>query len=114
MNTKITSPLQLIIDSSFSLDMNCNDFFAYACAWGLTVNATDIEWMIPIIEKYNMEGLNACQAYIANTQPIGPYLTENFLLAIEDLKVLNPEVYTDIDNEKQYYKDGPYRKLSIF
>lgn len=105
-----------IINDAFSVNVNCNDFFAYACAWSLELDSSDIKWIAEFISKVDHESEisvahNACLAYIANREPIKPWVNESFLKYIEMLKELDPVVYSDFDYSDGFLEDGPYRKL---
>lgn len=103
-----------IIDESFHVSLNCNDFFAFACAWALDVYPEDIEWMSNFASSKPAEDFwpatNACMAYIANREPIKPHINEKFTEYIEELKSSNQQVFSDIDYE-QFQDGGPYREL---
>lgn len=104
-----------IVGGAFSISLNCKDFFAYACAWGLEVYPKDIEWMAKFIaskpDKDYYDASNACMAYIANREPIKPWVKENFTKYIEELKASNQEVFSDLDDH--HNPEGPYRKLKV-
>ena len=106
------NPYKRLLHSAFTIELNANDFFAYACAWSLTVYEQDVFWMIPIIEKYEDDGINACMAYIQNQEPIKPWHTDKFKEAIEELKALKPEVLGDSDYSDHYNSASEvYRKV---
>ena len=101
-----------ILNGTFTLDMNANDFFYYACAQSVPIESHDVEWMIPIVMRFSASGLNACIAYVANREPIKPWRTPEFEEAILMLKQLKPIVHSDCDNAYQYDKEGPYRVIN--
>ena len=105
--------LKIFMQYAFGIEMNCNDFFNYATAHTLQVEPANFEWILPIAQKYKDDGVNACLAYIANIEPLQPYRTENYDLAISEIKAVNPRVYGDVDYlYNGYNPDGPYRTLS--
>jgi hypothetical protein len=108
----MNNPYKTLVEGSFSIDLNANDFFAYACSWSLTINSSDTGWIIPFIETHENVGLDVVMCYIQNKKPIPPYETEEFNLAMQDLIELNPTVYSDWDYGQFYSEDGPYRKIS--
>jgi hypothetical protein len=102
-----------IIDDSFGIDLNCNDFFMFACAWSMRVYPEDITWMSKFVSSKPDEDFwpatNACMAYIANREPIKPHISEKFIKYIEELKESKQKVFSDLDDEHQ--DGGPYREL---
>lgn len=107
------NPYKKIIESSFSIDLNANDFFEYACAQAVTINAWDIEeWVAPFIEEWGEVGVNVVLSYIQNQKPIPPYETEEFKKAMAVLTEKNPEVHSDFDYGNHYNEKGPYRKIN--
>ena len=101
-----------ILDSSFSIDLNANDFFSYACSHTVSVNASDIfAWIAPFVEKWGTIGIDVALAYVQNQKPIAPYETEEFKSAMEELINQNPKVCSDWDFGKYYNEKGPYRKI---
>lgn len=116
-NLKTTEVYKRIIRDAFTVSLNCNDFFAYACAWAMEVFPEDIEWMAKFAASKKEEdfwpAVSACMAYIANREPIKPHVTETFLKFIEELKDAEQIVYTDLDYEfySTIKEDGSYRKI---
>lgn len=99
---------KLIIQNSFQIDMNCNDFFAYNTAWSLSIDEEDFEWIVPFVVKHKQAGIDAVCAYIENMQPLKPLITKEFETAIQELIDRNQKVYSDefLWDKK---KVGPYR-----
>jgi len=85
----------LLFHSSFGITLNANDFFQYACADSLEIDAGDYEWIIPIVVKYGDPGIHAVMSYIADTMPIKEWQTERFKAALQEIKELNPEVESE-------------------
>ena len=90
-----TDDLISIIKGSFGIAMNANDFFDYACAESVTIDAKDLEWVLPIYKKYSWRGIDACMAYIAKRMPIKPHITKEFEEAYEEIKKMNPKVHSE-------------------
>ena len=85
-----------LVNGSFGITCNANDFFQYACADAVTISPDDLKWVLPIIKKYGyIDGENACMAYIAKLKPIKPRLTEKFQAAYKEIEKLNPEVHSE-------------------
>lgn len=108
---KLSDALAMIIGGAFTLDMNANDLFAYACSHSVTIDSSNVKWMIPIIQKYGSSGLDACVAYVANMEPIDPWKNKDYILAIDAIKKLSPVISGDKDNSEFYDENGPYRKV---
>lgn len=87
--------IKKIINQSFWIGLNANDFFAYACADCVDMDPFDLEWVVPIVKKYPTSGLDACQAYIRKQMPIPPYITEEFNQAYEEICTLKPNVRSE-------------------
>lgn len=102
-----------LFESMFSADFNANDFFNYACAQSVTIDALDFNWVIEHVQKFGQDGINSAVAYIQNQEPIKPYLTDRFNEAIKELVDKNQGVFGDIDWNFHYYNEnGPYRKIN--
>lgn len=89
-----TDVRELLYDLMFSLELNANDFFGWACADSVTVSVFDMWWVLPIVKKYKHSGVSAVMSYIEQSQPIEPHRTENFLKAFKELEELDPQVYS--------------------
>lgn len=92
---KAASDLKKLVNSSFGIAMNANDFFNYACADMVIVDPRDLEWILPIDAKYPKSGLDACLSFIAKQKPIKPWITDEFKEAYKELEKLNPEVKSE-------------------
>lgn len=102
-----------LLGDTFQLDLNAGDFFYYACAQMLAVVSEDVDWVVEHIQQFGDEGLYSAMAYIQNQEPIRPYLTDKFNLAMEELVKREQEVFGDIDWDFHHYNDeGPYRKVN--
>jgi hypothetical protein len=107
------NPYKKIIESSFSIDLNANDFFEYACSQAVSVNMSDLqEWIIPFVEEWGDVGVDVILSYIQNQKPIAPYETDEFKKAMDALIKKNPNVYSDWDYGNYYNEKGPYRKIN--
>ena len=96
-----------------SADFNANDFFEINCAQTVTISSADLKWVLQIVEKYDLSGLDACLAWIQNNTPLEKYKTEEFNKAIMELTSRNQKVIGDIDWQMYgYNNEGPYRKIS--
>lgn len=84
-----------LVESSFGITLNANDFFWYSTAAALTVDNADLWWVLPIFDKYGNEGVHACMAYIAERMPLEPYQTEGFKKAYAELDEAKPEVWSE-------------------
>jgi hypothetical protein len=81
-----------LLNSSFYLYLNANDFFQAACADMVVFSPYDTHWAAPIAAKYKQDGVNAIMSYIRKQQPLGPYHTAAFKAAYDELVALNPVV----------------------
>lgn len=84
-----------LVNGSFGITCNANDFFNYACADAVTISPADLKWVLPIVKKYGHDGENACLSYIAKQQPIKPWITEKFQAAYKEIEELNPKVNSE-------------------
>lgn len=92
---KTEEDLRKLINGSFGIMMNANDFFAYACADAVTIDPKDLEWVMPIFQKYSWTGIDACMAYIVKHMPIKPHITKEFEEAYAEIVKLNPQVHSE-------------------
>lgn len=107
------NPYKEIIESSFSIDLNANDFFDYACVQVVSINISDIkQWIAPFIKEWGEVGIHVVLSYIQNKQPIPPYETERFKEAMEALMQKKHNVLSDWDYGNYYNEKGPYRKIN--
>jgi len=58
--------------------LNANDFFGYACADAVELDTVDLSWVIPIVKKYGVEGVEACMSYIRQCFSVREIRTERF------------------------------------
>jgi hypothetical protein len=93
-DAQLCDDLRGLINGSFGIAMNANDFFNYACADMVFINANDLEWVLPIYKKYSWAGVDACIAYIAKHMPIKPHITKEFEEAYAEIEKINPKVYS--------------------
>lgn len=85
-----------LVYSSFWFHANANDFFNYACADAVQISVDDLEWVLPIMEKYPAAGLNACMSFIRKQKPIEPWITKEFKAAYAELETLNPTIDSEV------------------
>lgn len=50
--------------------------------------------MIPILEKYGIQGKYAIMSYIAEQRPLPQYVCAKFESALSELKQINPESFS--------------------
>ena len=100
-----------LVYSMFTGWFNANDYFAYACAWGVTISEEDFYWIIEHIKKHPKEGMYSAMAYIQNIEPIPPHINDEFKIAIQELVDRKQEVGSDFDYGDDYYQKGPYRTI---
>lgn len=94
-NELLCDDLISLLNGSFGIACNANDFFNYACADCVMIDALDLKWVLPIYKKYPRAGLNACMSYIAKQKPIKPYITKEFEEAYAEIERLNPDVQSE-------------------
>ena len=87
--------LRGLVNGSFGIAVNANDFFNYACADIVIIDALDLEWVLPIFAKYKWKGIDACMAYIAKQMPIKTRITKEFEEAYAEIEKINPTVHTE-------------------
>lgn len=83
------SSIAELLDNAFTIEMNANDFFGYACADSVRIDIVDLEWVIPIVEKYPNDGINAVMSFIREQFPLPTYQTKNFKLALDEIRIMN-------------------------
>jgi hypothetical protein len=66
------TPLEILMDWSFDMTLNANDFFQYACADGVKFSTDDLWIMLPLIKKHGHSGVKAVMSYIRKQKPIRP------------------------------------------
>jgi hypothetical protein len=83
---------QTLLNHSFCTIMNANDFFAPATACELYLDNCDLEWAMPIIQKYpDYAGIHAVMSYIAKQKPMNNWRTPQFEQAYKEIEELNPK-----------------------
>lgn len=100
-----------LVHSMFTGWFNANDYFAYACAWGVTISEEDFYWIIEHIKRHPKEGMYSAMAYIQNHEPITPHINDEFKTAIQELVDRKQEVGSDFDYGNEYNAEGPYRTI---
>jgi hypothetical protein len=79
------------------LTLNANDFFGFACADAVEVDPLDLEWIIPIIQKYKGDGVAAVMSFIRKCKPLKSHHTKEFKKAYKELEKLNPQIFSEDD-----------------
>jgi len=78
-----------LIDNSFAVTINANDFFAFATAMSVEIDKADLKWVMQVMRKYPKDGLDACISFIMQKPPIKTRQTEEFKEAVEFIKSLD-------------------------
>ena len=89
------SPEEILLDSSFGITLNANDFFGYACGDEVYLDVGNYHWAIPIIKEYGVDGISAVMSHVRGGMPLKPYRTKEFNKAMKELKEINPIVYRE-------------------
>jgi len=87
--------LSELVNGSFGIAINANDFFNYACGDMVIIDALDLKWVLPIFAKYKWKGIDACMSYIAKQMPIKPHITKEFEEAYAEIEKINPTVHSE-------------------
>lgn len=84
-----------LVGGCFSIKLNANDFYAYACSDSESLDPMDLEWALPIIRKYGyIDGTSAILSSISQLMPIKEYQSEGFHQAMKEIKELNPTIWS--------------------
>lgn len=79
-----------LVRCSFSVVINLNDTFSYACAESDDIDRDDVEVIIPFIQKYGRSALIAyCSIKCGYDPSIPSELSKEFYSAKEELKKLS-------------------------
>lgn len=98
---------KIILDQTLNLCINVNDFFGYACADAVEIDPLDLDWIVPVVEKYKKPGFNACLCYIRKQLCLEKYQTEKLFEALFYIGQLNPKVMSELnDNYNRDYTKG--------
>lgn len=62
--------LEALLEGSFSVNLNMNDTFAFACGDSEEISVEDFDLMVPIIAKYGQSALTAYVAVKRDADPI--------------------------------------------
>lgn len=89
------SLLEKLIKDSHGICLNASDFFNYSCADMIILTYEDLAWALPIFEKYDQDGINACMCYIRGLPPIKEHINEIFDHAFDEIVKLNPQVTSE-------------------
>jgi len=74
---------KLIFDATFSIVLNANDFFGYACAYATQIDyGHGLNALIRLTKEYGSEGIDAAMSVAAGEEPIEPHRTEKFKEAV--------------------------------
>jgi hypothetical protein len=84
--------LNILLDNSFALCLNASDYFDYSESDSVMLYPEDFHWALPIIEKYEHDGVNAVMSYIRSRMPVIEWRTERFSDAFREIELLNPKV----------------------
>lgn len=80
---------KLLIKDSFELQLNMNDTFYYATADVENMQAHDVKHILPLIQKYGHDAINAYVAVIRGHDPqISKRITEGYLKSKETIKAM--------------------------
>lgn len=61
---------EILLNGAFSISLNMNDTFAFACADVEEMSVSDFDLMVPVISKYGQDALTAYAAVKRNQEPI--------------------------------------------
>lgn len=61
---------ETVLNGAFSISLNMNDTFAFACADMEEMSVSDFDLMVPAISKYGQDALTAYAAVKRNQEPI--------------------------------------------
>lgn len=90
----------------FSISLNSNDTFAYACADSTNVDISDLSKLMEMEEKYSADGVNAFSSCVYGAEfedVIKPWQTENYFKALEELK--GYRFHSRVSCYKDYHSD---------
>lgn len=87
--------LAKLVNNSFGIVVNANDFFCFACAASMLIDPLDLPWVLRYYRKYGHAGLNACMSYIAKADPIEVHKTDTYILAKNKLNAEKPIVHSE-------------------
>lgn len=83
---------RLLLNCSFSIELNANDFFGWATAYSVHLSIFDMWWALPIVKKYGRVGISAVMCYIEQQLPIRPHRSFELIKACREIKELDPQV----------------------
>jgi hypothetical protein len=86
-----------LLRNAFSLTLNASDFFHYATADAVVLDTDDLPWVLPVIEKYGQDGIHAVMAHIRQKEPIKRWLSVEYEMALNMIKINNPDVQSEND-----------------
>lgn len=70
----------------FSVDLNMNDTFGYACAESYNMDIHELDFVLCVYEQYEDDGINAFVAIRNKQDVIKPLQTEKYLEAKKQIK----------------------------
>ena len=73
-------------DYAFTVALNANDTFGYACAEAIDVDIDELPGIIELEEKFGYSGVNAFMAIKSNQDVIPPVRDENYIEAKKYIK----------------------------
>jgi hypothetical protein len=86
---------KLLLQDAFTITLNANDFFEYATADGVNLETDDLPWVLPIVQEYGQDGINAVLAYIRKQEPLAYWINLKYETAMNKLKLQAPEVHSE-------------------
>lgn len=86
---------ELLLNCSFEVVLNANDFFMFACADAVKLDYEDYEWALPFIEKHGYIGVDAVMCRVRGCLPIKPRQTPELLAVYQELLDLNVTVASE-------------------
>ena len=91
-----------ILDSCFSVTVNANDTFGYACAESHTFNLFGICVLKHIYNLYGQDGITALMAYEQECNPIEELQTPEYHNACSEI---TRYIENQSDSFRKYYKE---------
>lgn len=102
-----------VIEGSFTITVNMNDTFYYACADSETLESDDLITILPLITKYGDAALTAYVAIKRGHDPqVTSRLTENFYAAKKELQPMFDS--GELDWEEHYDKQERQKEIEKY
>jgi len=80
----------LLLHNAFSIQLNANDTFGYACADSVDISVFDVPELLAVEEKFGVDGVNAFMALVREQEVLPELQTEKYWLAAEYLSDYKP------------------------